>query len=610
MRWACKIAPSEIPKAHVTVGLVSGFPRVYGDYELLELVETAPLYELFVARRRGDAKRVLLKRVTPLLETHAPSTEVFAAAEKIASSLVHPRIVRTDALGIIGSSYFVTMEHASGVDLAAVQRELAANQRELAVHIAMWIAHEILDALDHAHNKSIVHGDLTASRVLLDASGDVKVKEFGPAQALHRAKFGDASPLDARDDLLAVGILLAELVTGWRLFVSAQDTALWPKLEQIQPALIETDLAFADLVLKALRREPSKRWQTAAAFRDAIREWLFDRGHHVTSQDVIAAVMSSLGGKDRSPRGTPVEGVPITPPLVAEPAPRQTTRGKLHPSRGGAPAPSLARGTERTYEPIKPTKAPASDSFTDAYNATLPAPTPPAIDPAGSFSAVASPVRILFRLATSRATGLFVVSSGAVKKQISIHDGQVEWVTSNMAGERFDAYLAKRQLVSTRDLAGAVRMMSDHVDVVDTIMGLGLLQPRELRRHLTDHLRATLVDVCTWKRGNYVWYAKDSAKPRVEGVSVDLFDALGAAASTAVSDSTISEWAASHATLTPSPTPRVDPDRFHVDGLATLLISVGKSASVDQLAGSQRDSRQRLLRMLYLLEACELVVPG
>lgn len=592
---------------------------------LLELVETAPLYELFLAHRpseSGFSRKLLLKRLAPMLEAHQPSNEVFEAAAKLASSLLHPRIVRTHELGRLGTSLFVTMEHAHGVDLAAVQRELAAGEHELPVQIAAWIAHEILDALDHAHRAGIVHGDLSATQVLIGATGDVKVKDFGIAQVLHRAKFGDATPLDARDDLLAVGILLAELVTGWRLFVSANDgAALWSKLEQIQPALVESDLAFADLVLKALRQEPSKRWQTAAAFRDAIRAWLFDRGHHVTSKDVIAAVMSSRGGKERStPRGTPVEGVPITPPLVADPmpAPRQTTRGKLHPSRGNAQQGSLARGTERAYQPLKAGRERterkampplSSDSFTAAYNATLPAPTAPAIDPSGNFSAVASPVRILFRLATSRATGLFVVSSGAVKKQISIHDGHVDWLSSNMAGERFDAYLAKRQLVSTRDLAAAVTMTSDRVDVVDTIMGLGLLQPRELRRHLTDHIRAALVDVCTWKRGNYVWYPKDSAKPRVEGVSVDLFDALGAATS-ALGDSTIAEWAASHATLTPSPTPRVDPDRFHIDGLATLLISVGKSTSVEQLAGSQRDSRQRLLRMLYLLEACELVVPG
>lgn len=627
--------------------LVGVFGSTYGHYELLELVETAPFYELFLARRSGESgfsKKVLLKRLAPMLESHGPSKEVFAEAAKLASSLLHSRIVHTHELGSVGSSLYVTMEYANGVDLAAVQRELASREKPLSPQIAVWIAHEVLDALDHAHRSSIVHGDLSAARVLIGAAGDVKVKDFGVAQALHHAKHGD-TPLDARDDLLAVGIMLAELVTGWRLFVSQKDgPLLWQKLEQIQPALIETDLAFADHVFKALREDPNKRWQTAAKFRDALGEWLFDRRYRVSGQDVIAAVMTSLGGKERAstpttrvtprtisaqtpaqenqPRagGTPVEGVPITPPLVAEvipEAPRQSTKGKLHPSREPAP---LARGTERAYEPIKPRKTPTppqgtprgSDSFTDAYNAALPPaspPTPPAIDPAGTFSPVASPVRILFRLATSRATGTFVVSSGAVRKQISIHDGHVDWITSNIAAERFDNYVAKHQLLSARELAGAAAMTSERADIIDTIMGLGLLGPRELRRHLADHIRLALVDVCVWRRGHYAWYPKQTSVPKVEGVRVDLFDALGAALA-AVSDATIAEWEANHATLTPSPTPRVDPDRFHVEGLGSLLMTVGKSASVDQLAGSNRDSRQRRLRMLYLLEACELVVPG
>ena len=119
-------------------------------------------------------------------------------------------------------------------------------------------------------------------------------------------------------------------------------------------------------------------------------------------------------------------------------------------------------------------------------------PTPPALadiaeppDDAGEFS-VTSPMRVLFRLMTARATGLLVVAVGGIKKEIYVRDGQPEYVSSNVASELFGNYLVTKGVLSDGELAMALAMMPHYGGKLgDTLVGLGLLKPLEVFRHLT-----------------------------------------------------------------------------------------------------------------------------
>jgi hypothetical protein len=108
-------------------------------------------------------------------------------------------------------------------------------------------------------------------------------------------------------------------------------------------------------------------------------------------------------------------------------------------------------------------------------------PTPPAMsdiaeppDDSGEFSTT-SPLRVLFRLMTARATGLLVVAVGGIKKEIYVRDGQPEYVSSNVSAELFGNWLVQQGVLSGGELAMALARMPHYGGKLgDTLVGLGL----------------------------------------------------------------------------------------------------------------------------------------
>ncbi len=91
---------------------------------------------------------------------------------------------------------------------------------------------------------------------------------------------------------------------------------------------------------------------------------------------------------------------------------------------------------------------------------------------------------------TARATGLLVVAVGGIKKEIYVRDGQPEYVSSNVASELFGNYLVTKGVLSDGELAMALAMMPHYGGKLgDTLVGLGLLKPLEVFRHLTRQVR-------------------------------------------------------------------------------------------------------------------------
>jgi hypothetical protein len=247
-------------------------------------------------------------------------------------------------------------------------------------------------------------------------------------------------------------------------------------------------------------------------------------------------------------------------------------------------------------------------------------PTPPALadiaeppDDAGDFS-MTSPLRVLFRLMTARATGLLVVAVGGIKKEIYVRDGQPEYVSSNVASELFGNYLVTKGVLSDGELAMALAMMPHYGGKLgDTLVGLGLLKPLEVFRHLTRQVRTKIIDVCTWNKGGFAWYAGRENPREAFPLDFNAFEILGAGA-LALAEEVVDAWVAKHGTqrLRASRTRRVGPERFEVKGLVELFDSLDGKHSVNAIVerAVTRDERLRIARMLSLLEACDLARPA
>src|SRR6185436_14579726 len=124
------------------------FPIPFGRYQLLERLAVGGMAELFKARvvgAHGFVKTVVIKKILPHLASDASFVSMFIDEAKITARLDHPKIAQVLELGTIGESLYIAMEYVDGVDVLAVLRSCAQRKVPLPAHLAVHIAHEVLD---------------------------------------------------------------------------------------------------------------------------------------------------------------------------------------------------------------------------------------------------------------------------------------------------------------------------------------------------------------------------------------------------------------------------------------------------------------------------------
>ncbi len=290
-------APDGTPEARAveTSGkLTAGAPAdpvAFGKYYLLGLVARGGMAEVYRARPRQSAEQLLaVKVMRPQLARESRFVDMFIREGKLALILKHPSIVATTDVGRIEGRYFIAMEYISGKDLTQVLRRCQEANQRIPVPHAVFIAARIAEGLHYAHNLTtddgrplnIVNRDVSPSNVRLSYGGEVKMLDFGIAQALMKftseigvlkGKFSYMSPeqirgmpVDARTDIFSAGIILHEMLTTEKLFRGDTEFAL---MEKVRKADIAPPSKFNrrvppeldQIVLRALARDVQDRYQ-------------------------------------------------------------------------------------------------------------------------------------------------------------------------------------------------------------------------------------------------------------------------------------------------------------------------------------------------------------
>ncbi len=313
------------------------FPIPFGRYQLLERLAVGGMAELFLALDRGSArggdKPVVIKRLLPHMASQSHFKDMFLDEAKLTKRLSHPNIAQTYDFGRFGEQLFIAMEFVDGIDGLALLRECAHRKVRLPPEIAVYTAREVLDALDFAHTQvddkgeplGVVHRDISPSNVLLGRAGDIKLVDFGIARAAQRShhtkdgtlkgKYGYMSPeqviddvVDARSDLFSVGIVLAELLTGRRLFAAPNELDVLlmvrdGRLDRLDRYGRHIGVDLDRILRKALRKQRDERFSTAAEFRDAIDEWMRLHHHEITGKLIGEMVESFYEAAWKRKRG-------------------------------------------------------------------------------------------------------------------------------------------------------------------------------------------------------------------------------------------------------------------------------------------------------------------
>jgi serine/threonine protein kinase len=268
----------------------------FGKYLLLGKIARGGMAEIYRARPATGVPSQLLaiKCMRAHLARESRFVEMFIREGKLAMMLDHPGIVRTFDVGSVDGHYFITMEHIAGKDLNHVLRRCQETGRRIPIPHALYVARCLAEALGYAHALathegralSVVNRDVSLSNIRLSYEGDVKLLDFGIAQAvlqvtseigILKGKFSYMSPeqirglpLDRRTDIFSAGIVLHEMLTCERLF---RDDSEFVLMEMVRRAEVRPPSAFNSrvppeldrVVMHALERDPDLRYQDAAS---------------------------------------------------------------------------------------------------------------------------------------------------------------------------------------------------------------------------------------------------------------------------------------------------------------------------------------------------------
>ncbi|MSP61253.1 MAG: serine/threonine protein kinase [Myxococcales bacterium] len=274
-------------------------PAPFGKYLLLGMIARGGMAEVYRARTRTADRLLAIKCMRPQLAKETRFVDMFIREGKLAVLLDHDAIVRTYEIGRVEGRYFIAMEYIGGKDLTQLLRRCQEANQRIPVPHAVYIAARMCEGLHYAHTRAdaegrplnIVNRDVSPSNVRLSYDGDVKLIDFGIAQAMLKftseigvlkGKFSYMSPeqirgmpLDARTDVFSTGIVLHEMLTTEKLFRGDTEFALMEKVrkaEIVPPSKFNRRVqgALDQLVLRALARDLPERFQSAAEMAEAL----------------------------------------------------------------------------------------------------------------------------------------------------------------------------------------------------------------------------------------------------------------------------------------------------------------------------------------------------
>lgn len=311
-------------------------------YQISERIGIGGMAEVYRAQDNVLGRTVAVKVMLPQYAADPAFTQRFRQEAASAANLQSPFIVNVYDWGQDQGVYYIVMEYVRGSDLkTAIQQRGAINQRKVAE-----IGSQVCQALSVAHGMDIVHRDIKPQNIMVQPDGNVKVMDFGIARAKNSVNartssvLGTAhyiSPEQAQgkeltpaSDIYSLGVALYEAATGRLPFdgpdaisVAMQQVKEEPPLpSEINPNI---DPGLEAIIMKAMSKDPYRRFSTAKDMRLALNDYLSGRqvllGEGFTSAQTqiigttplaaggalaagaaATAVMPAMGGETAQPR--------------------------------------------------------------------------------------------------------------------------------------------------------------------------------------------------------------------------------------------------------------------------------------------------------------------
>jgi len=271
-----------------------GGERYIGKYRVKGELGRGGMGTVYLAEQPGLGREVAIKE---LIQTADPTAlQRFLQEAQVMARTSHPNLVQVHDMELQGNVNYLVLEFVKGRSLRAW-----INESQLPPPQVFAIMHGVLQALDYAHRRSIVHRDVKPENVLISEDGIVKVADFGIARLTDDSGVGGtatktgttvgtpqymspeqvaSSKVDGRSDLYSAGIMLYELVAGQPPFTASEaDGPFTLMAKHVQappkpPSVFRPGLnpELEQVIMKSLAKRPEDRYQSGQEFDHAISE--------------------------------------------------------------------------------------------------------------------------------------------------------------------------------------------------------------------------------------------------------------------------------------------------------------------------------------------------
>jgi serine/threonine-protein kinase len=284
-------------------------PRDFGDYELLEEIGRGGMGVVYKARQKSLDRIVAVKMINTLSASRE-QVERFQSEAKAAAGINHPHVVHIHEVGELYGQHYFAMEYVSGTTLAK-----RIDQERLGFKEAVELVHRVALAVHHLHQHGVVHRDLKPSNILLDASGQPKVTDFGlakvstpgtrdvaagaiagtPAYMSPEQAAGKGDAVGPLSDVYSLGAILYELLTRQKPFPGENPLDVLLQVREREPALprqvnsrLPQELEL--IAMKCLKKSPQERYASAAALADDLDRYLKGETVEATPPNLVQRI--------------------------------------------------------------------------------------------------------------------------------------------------------------------------------------------------------------------------------------------------------------------------------------------------------------------------------
>jgi serine/threonine-protein kinase len=310
----------------------------FSRYEIDSRLAVGGMAEVWRAKikgARGFEKRIVIKTMLTHLASRPDLVQMFIDEATLAAALSHPNIAHVFDFGQLEARYFIAMEYVSGFTLRFANKRMLARGERLPMVATLHVLLDLCEALQSVHELGdrqgplgLIHRDLSPDNIIVSTSGSAKLIDFGAARATARTpqptvfvgKYRYAAPErirrtteDRRSDIYSAGVVLYECLTGARPFEGPDAEiikgVLGDRICDPRARVPELPAQVAEVVLKAMARDPDARFATARDLGLALGACLRELGASNKERDVTA----SLAALIESPSETPA-------PVLFQPA--------------------------------------------------------------------------------------------------------------------------------------------------------------------------------------------------------------------------------------------------------------------------------------------------